>query len=50
MQNTARPKITVSDDGTGIVSQAGALLLIETARITGLGAGLPAGLGRWRPS
>jgi hypothetical protein len=51
MQNTARrPKITVSDDGTGIVSQAGALLLTETARVTGLGAGLSAGLGRWRPS
>jgi hypothetical protein len=51
MQNTARrPKITVSDDGQGIVSQAGGLLLTETARITGLGAGLSAGLGRWRPS
>jgi Transposase DDE domain group 1 len=51
MQNTARrPKITVSDDGSGIVSQAGALLLTETARITGLSAGLSAGLTRWRPS
>jgi hypothetical protein len=51
MQNTARrPKITVSDDGQGIVSQAGGLLLTETARITGLDAGLSAGLGRWRPS
>jgi len=51
MQNTARrPKITVSDDGTGIVSDAGALLLTETARITGLGAGLSAGLAQWRPS
>ncbi len=51
MQNTARrPKITVSDDGTGIVSQAGALLLTETARITGLGSAVSAGLGRWRPS
>jgi hypothetical protein len=51
MQNTARrPKIAVSEDGQGIVSQAGALLLTETARITGLGAGLSAGLGRWRPS
>lgn len=37
MQNTARrPKITVSDDGTGIVSHASALLLAETARISGL--------------
>jgi Transposase DDE domain group 1 len=50
MQNTGRrPKITVSDDGLGIVSQAGALLLTETARITGLRAGLSAGLARWRP-
>ena len=39
MQNTARrPKITVSDDGPGIVSHAGALLLTETARVTGLQA------------
>ena len=46
MQNTARrPKITVSDDGSGIVSHAGALLLTETARITGLAAGLSARAG-----
>jgi hypothetical protein len=51
MQNTGRrPKIVISADGAGIVSQAGALLLTETARITGLGAGLSAGLARWRPS
>jgi Transposase DDE domain group 1 len=51
MQNTGRrPKITVSDDGRGVVSQAGALLLTETARITGLVAGLSAGLARWRPA
>jgi hypothetical protein len=50
MQNTARrPKITVSADGSGIVSHAGALLLTETARITGLASALSAGLGRWRP-
>ena len=37
MQNTARrAKIAVSDDGQGIVSHAGALLMTETARITGL--------------
>jgi hypothetical protein len=36
MQNTARrPKLTVSGDGTGTVSHAGALLLTETARVTG---------------
>jgi hypothetical protein len=38
------PKITVSADGKGIVSQAGALLLAETLRVTGLGEGL----ARWR--
>ena len=49
MNNTARyPKITVSADGRGLVSQAGMLLLLEAVRATGLGAGLAAGLARWR--
>jgi hypothetical protein len=49
MKITARrPKIAVSSDGTGIVSQAGALLLTQTLQVTGLGRGLSAGLGRWR--
>ena len=49
MNNTARrPKITVSCDGQGIVSQAGALLLSETLRVTGLDQALTAGLARWR--
>ena len=49
MQNTARhPKITVSADGKGIVSQAGALLLTETLRVTGLGAGPGGRAGRWQ--
>ena len=49
VKNTARrPKITVSADGQGLVSQAGALLLAETARVTGLGEALSAGLARWR--
>jgi hypothetical protein len=48
MQNTARrPKLTVSADGSGIVSQAGALLLTQTLRLTGLDSGLSAGLARW---
>jgi hypothetical protein len=48
MRNTVRrPKITVSDDGPGIVSYAGALLT-ETARISGLRAGLSDGLRPWR--
>ena len=51
MQDTARrPKITVSADGSGIVSQAGALLLIQTLRVTGLDRGLSAGLARWQPN
>jgi Transposase DDE domain group 1 len=44
-----RAKITVSADGSGIVSGAGGLLLVEAARVTGLGQGLSAGLARWRP-
>ena len=36
MQLTARsPKIMVSADGQGLVSQSGALLLAEAARVTG---------------
>jgi hypothetical protein len=45
-----RPKITVSADGQGLVSQAGALLLAEALRVTGLGRGLSDGLARWRAS
>jgi hypothetical protein len=51
VKNTSRrPKITVTADGSGIVSQAGALLLTQALRVTGLDAGLSAGLGRWRPA
>ena len=38
----------MSADGTGIVSQAGGLLLTQTLAVTGLDAGLSAGLERWR--
>ena len=38
----------MSADGTGMVSQAGMLLLAEAARVTGLGEGLSGGLARWR--
>jgi Transposase DDE domain group 1 len=49
MKVTARrPKITVSADGSGIVSQAGTLLLTQTMRATGLDGGLAVALGRWR--
>jgi hypothetical protein len=51
MKATARrPKITVSADGSGIVSQGGALLLTQTLRATGLDRGLTAALERWRAS
>jgi Transposase DDE domain group 1 len=40
--------VAVSADGRGLVSQAGAVLLWETMRVTGLGAGLSRGLARWR--
>ena len=38
----------MSADGRGLVSQAGAVLLWETLRVTGLGRGLSEGLARWR--
>jgi hypothetical protein len=44
----ARPKITVSADGSGLVSQGGALLLTQAMRAAGLDRGLTAALGRWR--
>jgi Transposase DDE domain group 1 len=51
MQLTARhSKIMVSADGTGIISQAGGLLLTRALRVTGLDTGLPAALERWRPA
>jgi hypothetical protein len=43
-----RAKITVSADGQGLVSQAGALLLAEAVRVTGLGQAVTDGLARWR--
>jgi hypothetical protein len=38
----------VSADGRGLVSRAGAVLLGETMRATGLSRGLSQGLARWR--
>ncbi len=49
MKNTSRrPKITVTADGSGVVSQVGGLLLTRALRVTGLDAGLSAVLARWR--
>src|SRR6202034_635753 len=49
VNNSARgTRVAVSADGRGLVSQAGAVLLWETMRVTGLGRGLSEGLARWR--
>ncbi len=51
MNNSARGRrVAVSADGRGLVSQAGAVLLWETMRVTGLGRGLSAALQPWRAS
>ncbi len=49
MKNSARTaRVAVSADGRGLVSQAGAVLLWETMRVTGLGRGVSRALERWR--
>ena len=49
VNNSARAaRVTVSGDSRGLVSQAGAVLLRETMRVTGLGRGLSESLSRWR--
>jgi DDE family transposase len=49
VKNSARgTRVAVSADGRGLVSQAGAVLLWETMRVTGLGRGLSGALGPWR--
>ena len=49
MKNSARSsRVAVSADGRGLVSQAGAVLLWETLRVTGMGRGLSAALQPWR--
>ncbi len=49
VKNNARStKVIVSSDGKGLVSQAGAVLLWETMRATGLARGLSQGLAGWR--
>jgi hypothetical protein len=42
------PRPVVDTAGSGVLSQAGALLLTETVRVSGLGAGLRLALGRWK--
>jgi hypothetical protein len=49
MNNSARStRVAVSADGRGLVSQAGAVLLWETMRVTGLGRSLSQALEPWR--
>jgi Transposase DDE domain group 1 len=49
VKNSARSRrVAVSADGRGLVSQAGAVLLWETLRVTGLARGLSAALEQWR--
>jgi hypothetical protein len=51
MHLTARSsKIMVSADGSGIVSQAGGLLLTQALRATGLDCGPDVAMERWRPA
>jgi hypothetical protein len=48
--NAGSRKIIVSADGTGIISQAGGLLLTRTLRVTGIDRGLEEALEWWRPA
>jgi Transposase DDE domain group 1 len=49
MKSSARSsRVAVSAEGRGLVSQAGAVLLWETLRVTGLGRGLSAAPEPWR--
>lgn len=42
------PRVRISGDGEGVVSHAGGVLLVETARRTGLEAALRESLASWR--
>src|SRR4051812_38423765 len=42
------PKVVVDSAGTGVVSQAGAVLLVDTVRAAGLDRALSSALERWR--
>ena len=49
MKNNARGgRVVVSADGRGLVFEAGAVLLWETMRVTGLARGLSENLAWWR--
>lgn len=42
------PSVRVDGSGSGVVSEAGGVVLVETVRASGLGAGLSTALGPWR--
>jgi hypothetical protein len=42
------PRVHVDAAGSGVVSQAGGVLLVETMRVSGIDGLLSAGLSRWR--
>lgn len=42
------PRVHVQDDGGGVVSQGGGVLLVETIRKTGLDTAVSAALAPWR--
>lgn len=42
------PRLRVSGGGNGVITQGGGVLLVETARRTGLDAALSAALAPWR--
>jgi len=42
------PSVRVDAAGTGVVSQAGGLILTDTVRVSGIGAGLSEALSPWR--
>jgi hypothetical protein len=42
------PQVQADTNGTAIVSQAGGVALVETARVAGVDRALSGALGRWR--
>ncbi len=47
-RNGLYPRVHADTSGTGVVSQAGGVALVETARVAGLDRALSTALGRWR--
>ena len=47
-RNGLYPRVQADTGGTGVVSQAGGVALVETVRVAGLDRALSLALGRWR--